>query len=181
MGPHRRRRPAPPPSASCCGCHCNRTWRSGVSYAAPYAVAWFWLKIASSGRGALAGTRWAHFNYHNKDAPRSNPRRSFHDKGRMKLAKKTNNLQISRSPRWGASEASATEAMSRSTSRSPAPRDAEPQVATEAPARSPSPPWGPVGSHVTKAERPPLERHDSLGVVLPDHLRQGDPGVPQMP
>jgi hypothetical protein len=26
----------------------------------------FWLKIASSGRGALAGTRWAHFNYNSK-------------------------------------------------------------------------------------------------------------------
>jgi hypothetical protein len=26
----------------------------------------FWLKIASSGRGALAGTRWAHFNYNDK-------------------------------------------------------------------------------------------------------------------
>jgi hypothetical protein len=57
------------------------------------------LKMASSGTGALAGTRWAHFNCHNKDAPRSDPRRSFHDKGRMKLAKKTDNLQISLSPR----------------------------------------------------------------------------------
>jgi hypothetical protein len=53
------------------------------------------LKIASSGRGALAGTKWAHFNCHNKDAPRSNPRRSSHDKRQVKLAKKTDNLQIS--------------------------------------------------------------------------------------
>jgi hypothetical protein len=30
-----------------------------------------WLKIASSGRGALAGTRWTHFNYDNKKARRS--------------------------------------------------------------------------------------------------------------
>jgi hypothetical protein len=29
-------RPTPPPSASCCG-RCDRAWRSGVSYAAPYA------------------------------------------------------------------------------------------------------------------------------------------------
>jgi hypothetical protein len=28
----------------------------------------FWLKIASSGRGALAGTRWAHFNYGDEEA-----------------------------------------------------------------------------------------------------------------
>jgi hypothetical protein len=34
---HRRRRPAPPPSVSCCGHHCDRTWRSGVSCVAPYA------------------------------------------------------------------------------------------------------------------------------------------------
>jgi hypothetical protein len=25
-------------------------------------MACFWLKIASSGRGASSGTRWAHFN-----------------------------------------------------------------------------------------------------------------------
>jgi hypothetical protein len=29
-------------------------------------MALFRLKIASSRRGALAGTRWAHFNYNNK-------------------------------------------------------------------------------------------------------------------
>jgi hypothetical protein len=33
-----------------------------------FVVALFWLKIASSGRGALAGTRWAHFNYNGKKA-----------------------------------------------------------------------------------------------------------------
>jgi hypothetical protein len=31
-------------------------------------TALFWLKIASSGKGALAGTRWAHFNFDNKKA-----------------------------------------------------------------------------------------------------------------
>jgi hypothetical protein len=31
-----------------------------------FAAAWFWLKIASSGSGALAGTRWAHFNCDSK-------------------------------------------------------------------------------------------------------------------
>jgi hypothetical protein len=35
------------------------------------AAALFWLKIASSGRGALAGMRWAHFNCDVKNAPRS--------------------------------------------------------------------------------------------------------------
>jgi hypothetical protein len=34
--PHRRRCPTPPPSASCCDCHYNHTWRSSVSYVAPY-------------------------------------------------------------------------------------------------------------------------------------------------
>jgi hypothetical protein len=32
------------------------------------AAALLQLKIASSGRGALAGTRWAHFNYNGKKA-----------------------------------------------------------------------------------------------------------------
>jgi hypothetical protein len=31
-------------------------------------TALFQLKIASSGRGALAGTRWAHFNFNGKMA-----------------------------------------------------------------------------------------------------------------
>jgi hypothetical protein len=39
-------------------------------------VALLWLKIASSERGALAGTRWAHFNYDDKNTPKSTPRRS---------------------------------------------------------------------------------------------------------
>jgi hypothetical protein len=39
-------------------------------------AALFWLKIASSGRGALAGTRWVHFNYDDKNTPKSTPRRS---------------------------------------------------------------------------------------------------------
>jgi hypothetical protein len=35
------------------------------------AAALFWLNIASSERGALAGTRWEHFNYNNKKAEKS--------------------------------------------------------------------------------------------------------------
>jgi hypothetical protein len=50
------------------------------------------LKIASSGRGALAGTRWVHFNYSNKNAPRSNLRRSTHNKRRIELAEKTDKI-----------------------------------------------------------------------------------------
>jgi hypothetical protein len=46
-------------------------------------AAFFWLKIASSGRGTLAGTRWAHFNYNNKNTPRSASRTSFHGEGRL--------------------------------------------------------------------------------------------------
>jgi hypothetical protein len=33
-------------------------------------AALFWLKIASSGRGTLAGTRWAHFNYNDEKVRR---------------------------------------------------------------------------------------------------------------
>jgi hypothetical protein len=33
-------------------------------------AALFWLKIASFGIDALAGTRWAHFNYNDKKAQR---------------------------------------------------------------------------------------------------------------
>jgi hypothetical protein len=91
----------------------------------------------------LAGTRWAHFNCHNKNAPRSNPRRSSHDKRQVKLAEKTDHLQISLSSCWGASGASAMAATSRSLSRSLAPCNAELRVATEAQARSPSQPIGP--------------------------------------
>jgi hypothetical protein len=40
---------------------------------------------------------------------------------------------------------------------------------------------GPVGRHVAEAERPPPERHDSSGVILPHHFLQGDLSVPQVP
>jgi hypothetical protein len=92
----------------CCALHAARLFS---------ATTCFWLKITSSGRGALAGTRWAHFNYNDKNTPRSTLRRSFYDKGRIKLVEKTNNIQFSQSPHWGALEASATAATSRSTSR----------------------------------------------------------------
>jgi hypothetical protein len=46
-------------------------------------VAFFWLKIASSGRGALAGTRWVHFNCNDKNSRRLASRTSFHGEGRM--------------------------------------------------------------------------------------------------
>jgi hypothetical protein len=61
--------------------------------------AYFWLKIASSGRGALAGTRWAQFNCDDKkarglageDKPRED---QCHDKRRMKHVEKTNNFKF---------------------------------------------------------------------------------------
>jgi hypothetical protein len=90
---------------------------------------------------------------------------------KCKLLEKTSNLQFSLSPRWKAWEASATAAMNRSTSRSPAPRELR---------RGHGPrPGGSLGSHVAEAERPSPKRHDSSGVVLPDHFRQGDPGISQ--
>jgi hypothetical protein len=42
-------------------------------------------------------------------------------------------------------------------------------------------PGGPVGRHLAETKRPPSERHNSLGVVLPDNGRQGDPGSPKTP
>jgi hypothetical protein len=89
----------------------------------------------------LAGTRWAHCN----------PRRSSHDKRRIELAEKTDNLQISPFPHWGASGASATAATSRSLSQSLAPRDVEPRAETEAPARSLSQPTGPCRQSCRRA------------------------------
>jgi hypothetical protein len=35
-------------------------------------------------------------------------------------------------------------------------------------------PGGPVSHHLAKAKQTPPERHDTSGVVLPDHIRQGD-------
>jgi hypothetical protein len=74
MGPRWRNRRAPPPSASCRGCRSDRAWRSRAPCATPCAqhatslwAALFQLKIASSGRGALAGTRCAHLNCKNKE------------------------------------------------------------------------------------------------------------------
>jgi hypothetical protein len=46
-------------------------------------AAFFWLKIASSGRGAFPGTRWAHFNCNDKNTPRLASRTSFHGEGRI--------------------------------------------------------------------------------------------------
>jgi hypothetical protein len=43
----------------CCALHAARRFST---------MALFRLKIASYGRGALAWTRWAHFNYNNKKA-----------------------------------------------------------------------------------------------------------------
>jgi hypothetical protein len=42
-------------------------------------------------------------------------------------------------------------------------------------------PGGPVGRHVAEAKRPPPERHDTAGVVLPDHFCQGDSGILETP
>jgi hypothetical protein len=71
------------------------------------AAACFWLKITSSGRGALAGTRWAHFNCDNKKARRlvgedELREDQHHGKDQIQHVEKTNNLQIFLFPRWGA-------------------------------------------------------------------------------
>jgi hypothetical protein len=42
-------------------------------------------------------------------------------------------------------------------------------------------PWGPVGGHVAEPKLPPPERPNTSGMVLPDHLRQGDPDIPKTP
>jgi hypothetical protein len=71
------------------------------------AAALFQLKIASSRRGVLAGTRWAHFNCNDKKA-KSQPEQKADEK--INITTKTcekrredNNSQIFPSPRWGAS------------------------------------------------------------------------------
>jgi hypothetical protein len=42
-------------------------------------------------------------------------------------------------------------------------------------------PGGPVGRHLAEAKRPPLERHDSSGMILPEYFCQGDSGSSETP
>jgi hypothetical protein len=64
-----------------------------------------------------------------------------------------------------------TVATSRTTSRSPAHAALDLKGRRERRRSHGSLPGGPVGRHLAEAKRPPPERHDSAGVVLPDHLR----------
>jgi hypothetical protein len=90
-------------------------------------------------------------------------------------------LQISRSPRGGALGAAAPMPTSRLISRSSAPRGAGPQAAMGGSQRSRSPSRGPVGRHLAETKRPPPERHNPPGMVLPEDFRQGDPGSSETP
>jgi hypothetical protein len=100
------------------------------------------------------------------------PRRSTSQKKHRtnKMHREDGDSQISQSPREGASGAAASAATSRSTSRSPAPRGAGPQGATGGSERSRSPSRGLVGRHLAEPERPPAERHNSSGMVLPENF-----------
>jgi hypothetical protein len=109
------------------------------------------------------------------------PRRSTLRQKQIRCIKETNNSQLFLSLRWGASGAAVMAATSRSTSRSPVPRGAGPREMTGATTRSRSPPRGPVRRHLAAVKRPPLEWHDTSGMILPDHLRQGDSGSSKMP
>jgi hypothetical protein len=107
----------------------------------------FRLKIASSVRGTLAGTRCAHLNCNDKKAEESVGAEGLReDRHHNKNTEQTRCIEktvthkfFSPPPRGGASGAAAPAATSRSTSRSPAPRGAGPQAATGGSERSRSP------------------------------------------
>jgi hypothetical protein len=183
---HQRRRHAPPAfhllmrlsfrsrlaiwhSLCCalCAAHCLST------------VALFQLKIASSGRGALAGTRWVHFNCNDKNPKgqpeQKPPRRSTSQQKHVRSVEKitTHNFfcaligdhreQPRRRPQVGRPPDRLRHAMlelerQREGRRSHGPRSG-----------------GPIGCHLKKTKRPRPERYDTAGVVLPENFCQGNP------
>jgi hypothetical protein len=122
------------------------------------AAALFRLKIASSGRGTLAGARWLHFNCNNKSAEESVGAKGLReDRHQDKNTEQTGCIEKTMthkflSPRRGASGAAASAATSRSTSRSPAPRGAGPQGATRGSEQSRSLSRGPGRSSSRRDE-----------------------------
>jgi hypothetical protein len=110
----------------------------------------FRLKIASSGRGALAGTRCAHRNYKNKGTKDSvgikGPREGHHNDGELRSTKahrEDGDLPISQSPRGEASGAVAPATTIKTPSRLPVPRGVGSQVAMGGTEHSWSPSRGP--------------------------------------
>jgi hypothetical protein len=151
-------------------------------------AALFRLKIASSRSGALAGTRCAHLSCNDKKTEGSfgvgGLREDQHhneEHRSTEIYPEDGDLQISQSPHGRASGVATPAATSRTPSQSPAPRVAGPQAATGRPERSWSPSRGAVGHHLAEMKRPPPERHNSSGMVLPEDVRQGHPGSSEMP
>jgi hypothetical protein len=114
------------------------------------AAALFWLKIASSGRGVLAGTRCTHLNCNDKKTEGSigveGLREVQHHNKEHKSTEtyqEVGNLQIFQSPHGGASGAAAPAATSRAPSRSPTPRSVGPQTAMGGSEQSWTPSRGP--------------------------------------
>jgi hypothetical protein len=133
----------------------------------------FWLKNASSGRGALAGTRCAHLNCNDEKTEDSvsvkSPREDQHhnEKHRStKTRREDGDLPISQSPRGGASGAAVPAAMSRMLSRSPAPRAAGSRAAKGGSGQLRSPSRGPISRHLAdeaaSSGSPQLLRHGTV-------------------
>jgi hypothetical protein len=125
------------------------------------AAAWFRLKIASFGRGALAGTRCAHLSYENKER-KTQPTLKVPEKTSItikspdqqkKLVGGDSDLPISLSPCGEASGAVVLTATNKTPSRSPALCGAGSQVVTGGSARSRSPSRG--------ADRPSSRRDEA--------------------
>jgi hypothetical protein len=146
----------------------------------------FQVKIASSGRGALAEMRCVHFNYNDKRHG-GQPRKTSSEK--INIMTKANKIhreeqttynffcpcvgehreQPRRWPRVGRSP----DCLHHAT------LDLERQW--ERRRGHGSLLGGPVSRHLAEAKRPPPELHDTSGVVLPDHFRQGDSGSSETP
>jgi hypothetical protein len=148
----------------------------------------FWLKIASSGRGALAGTRCVHLSCKNKGTEDSaniegSREGQYHDKKPRSTKthwrkQRLTNLSVAS---WGCIGATAPAATRKTPSRLPVPRNTGSQVATGGLLRSRSPSRGPVSRHLTKTKRPPPEWHNSSGVVLPDDVDRVTPAPRRRP
>jgi hypothetical protein len=135
-------------------------------------AALFQLKIASSGRGALAGTRWVHYNDKKaKGQPEQKPlRRSTSQQKHARSVEKitTHNFfcalvgehqeQSRRRPQVGRPLDRLHHATLDLERRREGRHGHSPRLG------------GPIGCHLKKTKRPRSEWHDTASVVLPEHF-----------
>jgi hypothetical protein len=136
----------------------------------------FWLKIASSGRGALAKTRWVHFNCSDKSAERLDGVKGLRE-DRYPNLKHTRSTEKITTHKFFRRLVGEHREQPRRQPQVGRPPDRLRHAALDLEATmggmewSRSAPRGAVGRHLAETKGPSPERHDSSGVVLPDHLR----------